>query len=114
MHGPLTTTSPTFTTLVSTYDGAAGMPSPPDLHNFPPPSLAKWKLDYYREVILVDERHFLVSEAMQHIHRVPPMTVDGERKVVVHDGKCLINVPESVWGVWRSYEAKGCAEEKET
>jgi len=114
MHGPLTATSPTFTTLVSTYDGAAGMPSQSDLQNFPPPSLAKWKLAYYREVILVDERHFLVSEAMQHIHRVPPMTVEGERNVVIHDGKCLINVPESVWEVWRSYEAKGCAEEKET
>lgn len=114
IHGPLTTTSPTFTTLVSTYDGAAGMPSQSDLHNFPPPSLAKWKLAYYREVILVDERRFLVSEAMQHIHRVPPMTVDGERKVVIHDRKCLINVPESVLEVWRSYEAKGCAEEKET
>jgi hypothetical protein len=42
------------------------------------------------------------------------MTADGERKVVIHDGKCLINVPESVWEVWRSYEAKGCADEKET
>lgn len=112
MHGPLNTTSPTLTTLVSTYDGAAGMPSQSDLDNFPPASLAEWKLAYYREVILVDERRFLVSEAMQHIHRVPPSTVNGERKVVIHDGKVVIDVPESVWGVWRGYEARGKVEEK--
>ncbi|KAE9373326.1 hypothetical protein N431DRAFT_482390 [Stipitochalara longipes BDJ] len=109
MHGPLTTTSTTFTSLISTFDGAAGMPSPSDLANFPPPSLAKWKLAYYREVILVDERRFLASEALEHIHRVPPMTVDGERKIVIRDGKCLIDVPESVWEVWREYEARGTA-----
>jgi hypothetical protein len=113
MHGPLTTASPSFSTLVSTYDGAAGMPSQSDLENFPPPTLARWKLAYYQEVILVDERRFLVSEAMQHIHRVPPLTVDGERKVVIHDGKCLIDVPQSVWEVWRGYEARGRGEERE-
>ncbi|PMD41610.1 hypothetical protein L207DRAFT_511445 [Hyaloscypha variabilis F] len=82
------------------------MPSPSDLASFPPPSLAKWKLDYYREVIVADERRFLVSEALEHIYRVPPMTADGERKVVIRDGKCLIDVPEIVWEVWRGYEAR--------
>lgn len=110
LHGPLTTASPTFTALAITHDGAAGMPSPSDLANFPPPSLAKWKLDYYREVILVDERRFLVSEALEHVHRVPPMTVQGERKVVICEGRCLIDVPESVWEVWRGYEARGTVE----
>jgi hypothetical protein len=86
------------------------MPSPSDLASFPPPSLAKWKLDYYREVIVDDERRFLVSEALEHIYRVPPMTVEGERKVVIRDGKCLIDVPGSVWEVWRGYEARGRAE----
>jgi hypothetical protein len=106
MHGPLTTTSPILSALVSTHDGVAGMPAQSDLDAFPPPILAKWKLAYYREVILVDERRFLVSEALEHIHRVPPMTVDGVRKVVIHDGKCLIDVPENVWEVWRGYEAR--------
>jgi hypothetical protein len=76
MHGPLITTSPSLSDLVSSYDGVAGMPSPSDLDAFPPP-MATWKLDYYREVILVDERRFLISEALKHIYRVPPMTVDG-------------------------------------
>lgn len=107
MHGPLTTTSPSLSALISTYDGAAGMPLPSDLAAFPPPTLAKWKLDYYRQVILVDERRFLVSEAMEHIHRVPPLTVAGTRKVVIHDGKCLIDVPETVWEVWKLYEEWG-------
>lgn len=112
MHGPLTTTSLALSALVSTYDGVAGMPSQSDLDAFPPPTLAKWKLAYYREVILVDERRFLVSEAMEHIHRVPPMTVEGVRKVVIHDGKCLIDAPDNVWEVWRLYDEWGKAEEK--
>ncbi len=110
MNGPLTTTSATLSALVSTYDGVAGMPSLSDLAAFPPPTLAKWKLDYYQQVILVDERRFLVSEAVDHIHRVPPMTVEGTRKVVIHDGKCLIDVPETVWEVWRLYEERGKGE----
>jgi hypothetical protein len=88
------------------------MPPQSDLDAFPPPTLAPWKLAYYREVILVDERRFLVSEAQEHIHRVPPMTVDGVRKVVIHDGKCLIDVPESVWELWRGYEARWKAEDE--
>jgi hypothetical protein len=112
MHSPLTTLSPTLSALLSTYDGVAGMPSQSDLDAFPPPTLAKWKLDYYQQVILVDERRFLVSEAMEHIHRVPPMTVEGTRKVVIREGKCLIDVPETVWEVWRLYEEWGKAEEK--
>jgi hypothetical protein len=112
MHGPLTTKSSTLSTIVANYDGVAGMPSQSDLEAFPPPTLAPWKLAYYREEILVDERRFLVSEALEHIHRVPPMTVEGVRKVVIHDGKCLIDVPESVWEVWRGYEARWKAEEK--
>ena len=112
MHGPLKTSSPALSALVSTYDGVAGMPSQSDLAAFPPPTLAKWKLDYYQQVILVDERRFLVSEAMEHIHRVPPMTVEGTRKVVIREGKCLIDVPELVWEVWRLYEEWGKAEEK--
>lgn len=76
MHGPLTTTSPALSALVSTYDGVAGMPSQSDLDAFPPPSLVKWKLVYYRDVILVDERRFLVSEALEHIHSC---SADGGR-----------------------------------
>lgn len=32
--------------------------------------------------------------------------VKGERKVIIEDGKAMIDVPESVWEVWRAYEAR--------
>lgn len=77
-----------------------------------PAPTPKWKQAYYQEIILPDERRFLVSEALEHIARVPPGTVKGETKVVIRDGKCEIEVSEEVWRVWRSYEAGG-EEEKD-
>ncbi len=73
--------------------------------------MPEWKLAYYQEVILPDERRFLVSEALEHIRRFPPQTVKGERKVVIEGGKCLVEVSEAVWRVWREYEGRGEAEE---
>ena len=72
-----------------------------------PPAMPKWKKDYYEEVILVDERRFLFSEALAHIKRVDPKTVTGDKRVVIEDGKSLVHVPESVWEVWRGYEKRG-------
>jgi hypothetical protein len=66
--------------------------------------MPKWKKDYYTDVILRDERRFLISEALDHIYRVDPGTVKGERKLIIEDGKCLIEVREEVWMVWREYE----------
>jgi len=77
-----------------------------------PPPIPKWKEDYYKEVILPDERRFLVSEALEHIYRVGPGSVKGERKVVIGEGKCLIDVGEEVWKVWREYEERGKKEEE--
>ena len=82
------------------------MPDQASIDAFPGP-MAAWKVAYYQEVILIDERRFLVSEALQHIHRVPPQTVKGERKAVIEEGNVLIDVPDSVWKVWREYEARG-------
>jgi hypothetical protein len=113
IHGPLhplsSSLSPTLTFLIATYDGAAGMPAQEILDN--PSPMPKWKEDYYREVILPDERRFLVSEALEHIYRVPPQSVKWERKVVIDEGKVLVEVPESVWEVWRGYESRGKEEE---
>lgn len=67
----------------------------------------QWKRDYYREVILADERRFLVSEALEHIKRVGPETVSGDEKVVIRDGKSVVDVPDTIWEVWRTYEARG-------
>lgn len=77
-----------------------------------PSTLPKWKQDYYREVILVDEKRFLVSAALEHIFRVGPGTVEGERRVVIREGKALVEVGEEVWRVWREYERRGKEEEE--
>ena len=103
MHGPLSTDDPTLDTTA--WDGAAGMPPQKVLDA--PSQLPKWKQDYYREVILPDERRFLVSEALDHIFRVAPGTVRGRRRVVIEEGKPLVEVGEEVWRVWREYEARG-------
>ena len=103
IHGPLSTRDPDLN--VSEWDGAAGMPPQDILDN--PPAMPKWKKDYYEEVILLDERRFLFSEALAHIKRVDPKTVTGDKRVVIEDGKSLVHVPESVWEVWRGYEKRG-------
>lgn len=72
-----------------------------------PTPMPKWKDDYYKEIILSDERRFLVSEALEHILRVDPGTVTGEKKVIIENGKCLVEVKEEIWKVWREYEIRG-------
>ncbi|OBT90526.1 hypothetical protein VE02_01056 [Pseudogymnoascus sp. 03VT05] len=103
MHAPLSTSDPNLD--ISAWDGVAGMP-PQEVLDAPstPP---KWKQDYYREVILVDEKRFLVSAALEHIFRVGPGTVEGERKVVIREGKAVVEVGEEMWRVWRECERRG-------
>jgi hypothetical protein len=72
-----------------------------------PGKVPKYVMDYYAEVVLVDEVRFLVSAAREHLKRVEPGTVVGDRRVVIQDGKSLIEIPESVWEVWREYEKRG-------
>jgi hypothetical protein len=72
-----------------------------------PTKMPPWKEAYYKEVILADERRFLVSEALEHIKRVPPQSVKGERKVVIDEGKCLIEVSDEIWARWNEYKARG-------
>ena len=36
----------------------------------------------------------------------------GERKVVIQDGKSVVEVEESVWETWRKYEKRGKEDEK--
>ena len=103
IHGPLSTSNPTLD--VSAWDGAAAMPAQ-ELLDMPAP-MPKWKDDYYKEIILSDERRFLVSEALEHILRVDPGTVTGEKKVIIENGKCLVEVKEEIWKVWREYEIRG-------
>jgi len=60
-----------------------------------------------------DERKFLEDEALKCIVRVPPASVEGNRKVVIKEGKVQIEVSEEVWRVWRGYEERGKLEERE-
>lgn len=78
-----------------------------------PPAAARspdeaWKSQYYREVILVDERRFLLSEALLHLKRLEPGAVmGGDKRVIIEDGKSLIHVPADVMEVWNSYVRRG-------
>ncbi|RFU25504.1 hypothetical protein B7463_g10830, partial [Scytalidium lignicola] len=110
IHGPLSSGNPDLD--VSEWDGAAAMPAQEILDN--PPPTPQWKKDYYLEVILPDERRFLVSEALEHIKRIPPQTVTGDLRVVIENGKPLIDIPETVWELWREYEKRGEQEQKST
>ncbi|KFY38589.1 hypothetical protein V495_06478 [Pseudogymnoascus sp. VKM F-4514 (FW-929)] len=103
MHSPLSTDDPNLD--ISVWDGVAGLPPQEVLDA--PSQMPKWKEDYYRDVILPDEKRFLVSAALEHIFRVGPGTVRGERKVVIREGKAVIEVGEEVWRVWREYEKRG-------
>ncbi|KAK0103124.1 hypothetical protein ONS95_000701 [Cadophora gregata] len=109
IHPPFTlavSPSSTSNTLIPlSFDGVAGLPPQSTLDA--PSNLPKWVQAYYDEVIKTDERRFLVSEALEHIIRVPPKTVEGEVRVVIKEGKALIDVPEEVWRVWREYEERG-------
>ena len=111
IHGPLSTSTPDLD--LSTFSGAAEMRSEDVLKIFAPdPPMSKWVQDYYEEVILVDEKRLLGSLATEHIVQVDEGTVMGERKVVIQDGKSVVEVEESVWESWRKYEKRGKGEEK--
>ena len=62
--------------------------------------------EYYKEQILPDERRFLVSEARQHFKVVPAGTIVGDVRVVIEDGKSLIEVPEENWRIFNEYKAR--------
>ncbi|RDW58388.1 hypothetical protein BP5796_12318 [Coleophoma crateriformis] len=93
---------------VSEYDGVASVPSDEALAEMARPKKdgegdAPWRDQYYREVVLPDERRFLESEALNHIKIVDGGSVVGDTKVVIEDGKVLIDVPDEVWKAWQEY-----------
>jgi len=70
-----------------------------------------WREAYYEDVILPDERRFLVSAATEHMKIVEGVT--GRKTAVVEGGVGKIEVPEDIMRVWRSYEERGQKEGKE-
>jgi hypothetical protein len=84
---------------ISEWDGAAEL----NFAEVKPESSEAGK-KYFREVILVDERRFLVSEALKHVRRVDAGTVVGERKVIIDGGKVVCELDYgSEDKVWTSY-----------
>ncbi|KAE9363626.1 hypothetical protein N431DRAFT_431827 [Stipitochalara longipes BDJ] len=111
VHGPLTTTSTELD--LTPFSGAAEMRSEDVLKIFAPDSpMPQWKKDYYEEVILQDEKRLLESLATEHLVQVGEGTVSGERRMVIQGGKSVIEVEESIWEVWRRYEAREKGGEK--
>lgn len=65
---------------------------------------------YYLNVILPDERRFLVSEAKQHMKVVPLGSIVGDRKVFIDGMKSIVDNREAqdaqreALKVWREYQ----------
>jgi hypothetical protein len=64
-----------------------------------------WRNAYYHDVILPDEKRFLVSPAGEHLKIVSGVT--GRKTVFIEDGKGMVEIPEEIMDVWKSYEARG-------
>jgi hypothetical protein len=116
VHGPFTTTDPNLDLDLSKYSVAGELTVSPNLMTAitTPTGAAKWTYDYYHEVVQVDERRCLEDEAMKQLEIQPPLpagTVSGRREVIIRDGKCVVEIPESVWEVWRQYEKRGEGEQ---
>lgn len=83
---------------ISGWDGAAEMAFErgPDFK-----STAKSD-DYYQNVILPDERTFLVCEALQHLQWMDPGAIVGDKIVFLQGGKALIDCEEDmkIWNNW--------------
>ncbi|KAL2067548.1 hypothetical protein VTL71DRAFT_1973 [Oculimacula yallundae] len=117
IHGPFTVQESTSSSQfpipdTQTFDGVVALPPAP-LSGTLPAGTPAWVQAYYDEVVKVDEKRFLVSEALEHIVRVPPGSVKGIKKVVIEGGEVKIDVPEGVWEVWRGFEGRGKEEGKE-
>jgi hypothetical protein len=105
VHAPLTTSSSDLD--LTSFSGAAEMRSEDVLKIFAPDTpMPSWKREYYEEVILRDEKRLLVSLAMEHLVQVGEGTVSGERRMIIQDGKSVIQIEEGVWEVWRGYEER--------
>ncbi|TEY83814.1 hypothetical protein BOTCAL_0024g00220 [Botryotinia calthae] len=66
-----------------------------------------WKSAYYQDMILADERRFLVSEALDHVKIVETGLITGERKVIIENGESMIDIDRDVMDVWEEYKRKG-------
>ncbi|TAQ91475.1 hypothetical protein B7494_g129, partial [Chlorociboria aeruginascens] len=103
VHNPKLIDASSSTLDISAYDGAAEVVF--DATKTDPKAEAQ-RARYYKEVILPDERRFLVSEALEHVLRVDENTVEGDKRVVIQDGKCVLEIGEDIWKVWEGFGEK--------
>lgn len=84
---------------ISEWDGAAEL----RFRDVRPEQTAAGK-KYFEEVILMDERRFLVGEALGHVRMVGAGVVTGERRVIIEDGKVVCGLDWVENGkIWEGY-----------
>ena len=49
---------------------------------------------YHVEVIMPDEKRFLLDEALKHLQGIEPGAVDGDRVELIVDGKAVVGAVE--------------------
>jgi hypothetical protein len=101
IHNPVLTRGASVTEdlNLSDWDGAAELKFAEGK-----PEVSGAGMKYFQEVVLVDERRFLVSEALEHVRMVDPGTVTGDRKVIIEGGKLVCELDyASDAEVWSSY-----------
>jgi hypothetical protein len=100
IHRPLRWTSPELEAKykhlginLEDWDAVAEMVFPPvvTIDDYYRPKVGK---KYHLEVILPDEKRFLLDEALKHLQGVEPGAVDGERVELIVDGKAVVSVGE--------------------
>jgi hypothetical protein len=74
---------------------------------------AKVGKKYYLQVVMPDEKRFLLDEALKHLQGVEPGAVDGDRVALIVDGRAVVDVGEW-WGVWKEVEGQVWNEEMRT
>ncbi|ATZ51321.1 hypothetical protein BCIN_06g07320 [Botrytis cinerea B05.10] len=88
------------------WDGCAELIRSPNTSADTPeatPELS-WKSAYYQDIIVADERRFLISEALDHVKIVETGLITGERKVIIENGKSMIDIDRDVLDVWEEYK----------
>jgi hypothetical protein len=112
IHNPVllpdASTSPENQDLdISDWDGAAELKFA-DVKPERPHAEVEASTKYWKEVIVEDEKRFLVSPALDHVRRIAANTVDGERRVIIEDGKVVpgLNFDANL-EVWNGFVSGG-------
>ncbi|KAK5135782.1 hypothetical protein LTR08_004608 [Meristemomyces frigidus] len=105
LHGPLAWASPaspksTSDIEIGDWDAVAEMV-------FPNGKIGGVGMAYYENIILLDERVFLLRNALDHMKVVEPRSVTGERVEFIIDSKAVVGGWEEWQSLWDEYLAKG-------